>query len=41
MIQREKGFLSPRFWAVGPIRPSLVRGLRPRNAPSKNTRRTE
>ena len=25
--------LSPRFWAVGPIRPSLVRGLRPRNAP--------
>ena len=33
--------LSPRFWAVGPIRPSLVRGLRPRNAPPKNTRRTE
>ena len=27
--------LSPRFWAVGPIRPSLVRGLRPRNAPPK------
>ena len=26
--------LSPRIWAVGPIRPSLVRGLRPRNAPS-------
>ena len=26
--------LSPRLWAVGPIRPSLVRGLRPRNAPS-------
>ena len=27
--------LTPRFWAVGPIRPSLVRGLRPRNAPPK------
>ena len=25
--------LSPRFWAVGPIRPSLVRGRSPRNAP--------
>ena len=25
------------FWAVGPIRPSLVRGLRPRNAPSPTT----
>ena len=24
---------SPLFWAVGPIRTSLVRGLRPRNAP--------
>ena len=42
MIQREKSFLfplsstlSPRIWAVGPIRPSLVRGLRPRNAPPK------
>ena len=31
--------LSPRFWAVGPIRPSLVRGLRPRNAPSPTTSR--
>ena len=39
MIQCEKGFLSPRFWAVGPIRPSLVRGLRPRNAPSPTTSR--
>ena len=29
--------LSPRFGAVGPIRPSLVRGLRPRNAPSPTT----
>ena len=34
-----KMFLSPRFWAVGPIRPSLVRGLRPRNAPSPTTSR--
>ena len=25
------------FWAVGPIRPSLVRGLRPRNAPGPTT----
>ena len=29
--------LSPRLWAVGPSRPSLVRGLRPRNAPSPTT----
>ena len=29
--------LSSIFWAVGPIRPSLVRGLRPRNAPSTTT----
>ena len=29
--------LSSLFWAVGPIRPSLVRGLRPRNAPSPTT----
>ena len=29
--------LSPRIWAVGPSRPSLVRGLRPRNAPSPTT----
>ena len=28
--------LSSLFWAVGPIRPSLVRGLRPRNAPPKH-----
>ena len=31
--------LSPRFGAVGPSRPSLVRGLRPRNAPSPTTSR--
>ena len=29
--------LSSLIWAVGPIRPSLVRGLRPRNAPSPTT----
>ena len=29
--------LSLLFWAVGPSRPSLVRGLRPRNAPSPTT----
>ena len=33
--------LSPRLWAVGPIRPSLVRGLRPRNAPPKTSRRSD
>ena len=31
--------LSPCIWAVGPSRPSLVRGLRPRNAPPNNIRR--
>ena len=30
-----------QFRAVGPIRPSLVRGLRPRNAPPKTSRRSE
>ena len=29
--------LTTAVWAVGPIRPSLVRGLRPRNAPSPTT----
>ena len=29
--------LPPCFWAVGPFRPSLVRGLRPRNAPPPTT----
>ena len=38
LSQRKRQFsLSSLFWAVGPIRPSLVRGLRPRNAPSPTT----
>ena len=38
-LSPHSSLLSPRLWAVGPIRPSLVRGLRPRNAPSPTTSR--